>query len=91
MIAAIVAALRLAAGLLPAPLQAAAGFILNLLGSLNLPVGDPRAERVGQIVAGLLDDLADARELAPDLQMAFRLTIEHKAHKLLAEFSGGTV
>ncbi len=89
---AIQAAVSLAAGLLPEKFRPVAQLIAGLLGTLNLPAGDPKVERVAAIVAELMTDLEAATKL-PDAtaQDAARAVLENRAHRALVEIVGGGV
>lgn len=89
---ALLAALQLATNWLPPAFRPIAHLIAGMLGTLNLPPGDPRVERAAAVIAELVTDLDAALQL-PDVeaQTAARLTLEHKAHRALAELTGGAV
>lgn len=89
---ALLAALQLATNWLPPAFRPVAQLIAGILGTLNLPEGDPRTERAAAVIADLVLDLDAALQL-PDAgaQEAARLLLEQRAHRALADLVGGGV
>lgn len=89
---ALLAALQLASNWLPPAFRPVAQLIAGILGTLNLPEGDPRTERAAAVIADLVLDLDAALQL-PDAgaQEAARLLLEQRAHRALADLVGGGV
>ena len=89
---ALLAALQLATNWLPPAFRPVAQLIAGILGTLNLPEGDPRTERAAAVIADLVLDLDAALQL-PDAeaQTAARLVLEQRAHRALADLVGGGV
>lgn len=86
---ALLAALQLATNWLPPAFRPVAQLIAGILGTLNLPPGDPKVERAAQVIAELVTDLDAALQLPDvDAQMAARLALENKAHRALSELTG---
>ena len=89
---ALLAALQLASNWLPPAFRPVAQLIAGILGTLNLPPGDPKLEAAAKVIAELVTDLDAALQL-PDVgaQTAARLVLENKAHRALRDLTGGGV
>ena len=86
---ALLAALQLATNWLPPAFRPVAQLIAGILGTLNLPEGDPKTERAAEIIAGLVLDLDAALQIEDiEAQTAARLLLENRAHKALADLVG---
>lgn len=86
---ALLAALQLATNWLPPAFRPVAQLIAGILGTLNLPPGDPKIERAAQVIAELVTDLDAALQLPDaDAQMAARLALERRAHRALSDLTG---
>lgn len=89
---ALLAALQLASNWLPPAFRPVAQLIAGILGTLNLPPGDPKIEQAAKVIAELVTDLDAALQLPDvDAQTAARLALEHRAHKALSDLTGGGV
>lgn len=78
-ITALIALLKLGANFLPEALRGTVKLVLGLLGHLNLPEGDPRAQRVAELVADLAEDVSEAMKIEDaSAREAARLALEHK-------------
>lgn len=88
---ALLAALQLASNWLPPAFRPVAQLIAGILGTLNLPEGDPKTERAAEIIAGLVIDLDAALQIEDiEAQTAARLLLENRAHRALTELVGSS-
>lgn len=86
---ALLAALQLATNWLPPAFRPVAQLIAGILGTLNLPPGDPKTDRAAEIIAGLVLDLDAALQIEDvEAQTAARLVLEQRAHRALVELVG---
>lgn len=86
---ALLAALQLATNWLPPAFRPVAQLIAGILGTMNLPPGDPKTERAAAIISDLVLDLDAALQLEDvEAQTAARLVLEAKAHRALADLVG---
>ena len=86
------ALLELGAQWLPEGLRGTVKLVTGLLGGLTIGESDPRASRVAQLVAELVEDMTRALSL-PDAGAveAARLALEHKFLRAWVElFPGGS-
>ena len=67
------------------PLEIAVQTAAALVGQLDLPDGDERWGKVGELVAATIDDIRDARDLDAGTQMQVRLAAERRMHLQLRE------
>lgn len=87
---ALLAALQLATNWLPPAFRPVAQLIAGILGTMNLPEGDPKTEKAAEIISGLVMDLDAALQIEDiEAQTAARLTLENRAHRALVELVGG--
>lgn len=84
------AAMRLLARLLPETWQSLANLVIGLLDMLDLAPGDPRTERVAELIADLMNDMDAAMDL-PDAtaQEKARLVLENRFMRAWFELSPG--
>lgn len=83
------AALGVIAGLLPEKWAGLIRLVQSLLGMINVPPGDPRAEKVAKLVADLLLDIENAMQLDVSAQETARLAIENRFLRAWVELSPG--
>lgn len=89
-IAALLAALGVVGKLAPPPFDSLAQLIVTLVGRLDLPAGDPRAEAIAKVLAEALDDMKAALDI-PDASArdAARLAIENRVLRAWVELTPG--
>lgn len=89
---ALIALLSLGANFLPEGFRGTVKLVLGLLGGLNLPEGDPRVQKVAELIADLADEISTAMSLPEaTAREAARLALEHKFLRAwVALMPGGT-
>jgi len=86
----VLAAFGVVAKVAPAPFNAIATLVITLLGHVDLPAGDPRAEKLAAALAAALDDMKDALDIEDaSLREAARLAIENRILRAWVEVSPG--
>lgn len=83
------AALGVIAGFLPEKWAGLIRLVQSLLGTINVPPGDPRTEKVAKLVADLLQDVESAMQLDASAQETARLAIENRFLRAWVELSPG--
>ena len=79
------AVLQSVASMFDGPLEIAVQTAAALIGQLDLPDGDERWGKVGELVAQTIDDIRDARDLDAGAQMQVRLAAERRMHLQLRD------
>lgn len=86
----LLAALGVIGKLAPPPFNSLAALIVSLLGRVELPPGDPRADAITRLLADALDDMKAALDI-PDAgaRDAARLAIENRILRAWVELTPG--